>query len=334
MVDLGPDPTINSVGFSECSCCPPLSVLFDTSGVPEDDFQATSWKPVVLSNTAIWTWFFFYASLTLIMARLSRRMFPIVAVEVKERSMEKLGRRDVWARYTASWIHAVLSSLFSIVAILNANKIVDAPLCTFYFVIMHSYGYFIADSLVLMDRLFYIHHLTPLIFGEVMLRIGGSFYHAIWFGLLCELGNVLCHFTALLYLSTSEVYLRVFKWAYGITRPASFVAAVLIWICDVPVQYRYTYGFVVIGCFLMIYGSNLFAFFAVARRNVVVIAASAGAGRFSLGALFSARFGKHKVDSGTMVGPRVLHPMFMPYRPEGERCGGARCGDSRWAQKK
>src|SRR5947208_14621192 len=92
-------------------------------------------------------------------------------------------RQSVMARYPASWLHAVLSVSFSIVAICEANDVVDAPKITFWFVIMHSFGYFISDILVDRDPVYVAHHLAPMVAVEILVRYHGSFYHAIWFGM-------------------------------------------------------------------------------------------------------------------------------------------------------
>jgi len=301
-------------GYCSSAVCPPLSVSFDSSGIPGDDFQASGFFPLVLQNTSIWTWFFFYSALAIAMKHISCRMYPVIAKEEKARHMDKLGRREDLAHYSASCVHAWLSCFFSLIYILNANDIVDAPLVTGYFVVNHAFGYFLSDMIILPSRIFVVHHLAPLLYVEIMLRIGGSLYHGIWFGAICESANSVTHLLAITHRSNSACYYRVFKWAHCLTRPLSGVAAVLIFLCDVPLMYRWTWGLAILGTIFGVWGSNVAFFVTLMRNNVLVVAGNATAGRFSIGALFSARFGRQKLSKEAMVGPRLQAANFSPYR--------------------
>jgi hypothetical protein len=239
------------------------------------------------------------------------------AEEVKEFSHR---HEEVLARFPPSWIHAVLSVTFGTLALLQANDKIDAPYFTFYMVMMHSFGYFMADVLIDRDSLFFVHHAVPIIFAELMLRYNGSFYHAVWFGIICELGNVVAHGCAICFLKAEFFYVKVFKIAYGITRPLSVVFAVLIFTCDIPLQFRWTVGLSTLVLIFGIYHSNVMALLAVVKSNMITVGAAAGAGKYALGALFAARYDANGVSvagEAAIVGPRSKEPVFAPYRPSG-----------------
>ena len=377
----------DSFTYCTSTVCPSFEVLFATSGADEAYTSPENcWYHLrIFDNTAIFAWTVFYLCvgvftwlcvprMLLWWYRRQKACAPVVSMrqqavvaaaaaaaagEQPRRAGLLLHRAPVpseeqqlkeahtMCRYLPSWIHACLSVYFGVVAIANGNGWVDAPLITYYFVALHSFGYFLADIIVDRDPIYVPHHLIPLLFTEVMLRYHGSLYHAVWLGVLCEIGNVICHATALYCRSIGHrYYLWSFKVVYGITRSLSMVAGVLIVHCDVPNEALWSVGPYIALCVLALYCSNAFAVFAVLRdpdTRATTIGVSAGASCFSITSLCSFGGGKgnggagsasasdeaslKSPDTGIVIAQQK--PMISPYMPAPTRGGGGGTG-ARW----
>jgi hypothetical protein len=314
----------DSYTYCTSGACPSYDVMFATSGADEAyTAPPTGWYPLIFDNTAIFAWTFFYLFVGIFTWLCLPRMLlwyyrrqqtcaaavstaqlldgsirpkKMLAGAYLERAavpseQQQLKEAYIMCRYLPSWLHACLSVYFGTVALLNGNGMVDAPLITYYFVALHSFGYFVADIIVDRDVVYVPHHLIPLIFTEVMLRYHGSLYHAVWLGVLCELGNVICHGTALYCRSIAHpLYTRTFKVVYAITRSLSMVAGIFIVHCDIPNECLWAVGPYIALCIFALYCSNAFAVIAVLRdpdTRATTIGVSAGSSCFSVTSLCS-----------------------------------------------
>jgi hypothetical protein len=273
--------------------CPDRSVLWDNSGldaVERDAWQYGGWMPLVFRSGAFWTFFTFYVAFEVVARRHTRRVLahfqqtlyrtePYVAVaatcdysysrviattdtvpeavieaSVPDRAVTIVGR------YLPSLLHSVTCVMLSLAALARAHGLSGWPSVTFYEVLAHSFGYLLADMIVDQDPVYFSHHVAPLFFGEMMLRCGGSLYHAVVFALVCEIGNVYSHSRAIYLMSvTSPAYNASVRGAIFVTRILSLVPALLVFLCDIPDDYILWCGIGTLLCLLGIYGSNLAA---------------------------------------------------------------------------
>ena len=265
--------------------CVPFNVLFSNNGIPapvQDYVNAKGMLPVTLVNGDFLSWFVFYINFMII----SR----LVAYFLYRDSKKK---QKIVGAFFPSWVHALLSVLLSYNAVQTAAGNNPSGDITLWFAMMHSFGYFIADCIMDRDLAFFSHHLGPIIFAEIMVRIGGSFYHSVWFGFWCELGNVLGHFVAMCTGAEGKLYCRSLALFYLVTRVASMVSAIQVIFCDLPVAYRFGGGCAVSLAIIMVYGSNLWVFKRLLGGAGITVAASVQApGGAKVGSACSAKFGR------------------------------------------
>jgi hypothetical protein len=298
--------------------CASLDVRFSNSGVSLDEYGNTvCWVPIIFQNPYIWFWFSFYIFLWVVIQVFAPSLVQYRKTKDETRNRQLQYKRSILSRYPTPWVHAVLAVLFSFLAVGVANDWFEAAGFTFWFAIMHSFGYFIADCVVDRDPVFFAHHLAPMVAVELMVRYECSFYHAVIFGLLCELGNIFAHASAMYNLG-NHVYVRHFRWFYGLTRPLSIIPGLLILVCDIPEEYRWSIGTIVTILILSIYLSNFIAVVVAVRDQTLVVGGAAGIGNISVASVFAAHFGSSSEErrKKASVGPRLQAPVFAPYKPK------------------
>jgi len=249
--------------------------------------------PFVFRSDTFWTFFAFYAAFEVlarrhaahILAHLERTLYradayqTVGALDPPPAAAECLRSHVVviTARYLPSLWHSLTCVVLSLAALAQAHDATSGwPDVTFYQVLAHSFGYLLADTVVDQDPVYFSHHIAPLGFGEMMIRCGGSLYHAVVFGLVCELGNVYSHSRALYLMSvTSPAYNVSVRAALFVTRILSLVPALLVFLCDVPDTNVLCCGLGTLVCLLGIYGSNLAALEVAASADPGAAAAAA-----------------------------------------------------------
>jgi len=201
-------------------------------------------------------------------AEVSGGKLRCVSHEDETAAMSNRCHHEAISRYFPSWVHACGAVMYSALAMVDTHRrasgvdVIDCYGYTQWQAMAHSFGYFIADMIMDRDPVYYSHHLGPLIYAEFMLRVGGSFYHAVMFGLICEAGNVICHTCAIYTKTMGITYPYVFAFTHFFSRAGSFIVAVLIVACDIPIGYGWVNAVAII-CVLMIWGSNIIDFFRV-----------------------------------------------------------------------
>jgi hypothetical protein len=264
----------------------------------QEEWQFGGWMPLIFRSGVFWTFFAFYVALELVARHRAARVLnhlqqtlyctesyiapvdcvantrdysysnvhvtPVANVRAREDViiiLEVPGHVvTIVERYLPSLFHSITCVVLSLAALARAHGISGWPDVTFYEVLAHSFGYLLADTLVDQDPVYFSHHVAPLFFGEMMLRCGGSLYHAVVFGLVCELGNVYSHSRAIYLMSvTSPAYNASVRGAIFVTRILSLVPALLVFLCDIPEGYVLCCSIGTFLCLLGIYGSNLAA---------------------------------------------------------------------------
>ena len=185
--------------------------------------------------------------------------------------------------YTPSFFHALTAVVLAAIALFGTFSHATAkeayllgldpdswPRITYYDVLLHSNGYLLADCIVDRDPTYFTHHIGVLLFSEFLLRHRGSFYHSVWFGLVCELGNVYMHGNALsMMVTTGATFSNRIRRALVVSRLLSLLPAALIVECDIPVDHRFLCACTVLMCLVGILGSNLASLF-IASSTVAI----------------------------------------------------------------
>jgi hypothetical protein len=158
--------------------------------------------------------------------------------------------RDVFGRWTPSWIHAFLCTLgcalfyFEVIA-------ADA-------VMAHTCGYFLADMVVDRDPEYIVHHFAPVFACEVLLRISPAIRFGLYALGIVEGGNVVQHTASIATSRTGRLFHRTVAIVLWTSRPLSWYAGFMTWYADVPEVSRYSWtGLGVLAAVLVTYAINM-----------------------------------------------------------------------------
>jgi hypothetical protein len=196
--------------------------------------------PIVLSGPAFWLSFLLYILVEVGSRILARRLYGPPSKEHNAKAL------DVVGRYPPSFVHALLTAVF---------MWLKDPL----FVAAHSSGYFIADVLVDRDLEYIPHHLSPIFLFEIGFRFLQSQWNGMFAFAICEIGNVFSHAASLLTFRTGKVWEYTTVISFWLSRPLSFVWMMHTYAQDVPLEFRWSTGGMLMLAFLVwSYGQNLY----------------------------------------------------------------------------
>jgi len=189
----------------------------------------------------------------------------------KENTIDIDIKRETIGRYTPSWIHSFICvSLYGYLLIHQSDIGIDNRRVLEQWILGNSFGYFIGDMIVDRDPAYYLHHIAPIIHGEILLRAGGYEYFfgstavsgsALYHGGRClaiiEFGNLISHTAAFLTFRTGSVYHFFLASSLYISRICSMYDGFQSWNSDLGEKKYSAPGLVLLASITLTYMVNI-----------------------------------------------------------------------------
>lgn len=172
-----------------------------------------------------------------------------VAAEEEKLSEKELSKRhEVVQAWITSFVHALLTTVFGlwIFFVVQAEEERN-----YVFLLMHTCGYFLADTIVNPSIMFALHHLCPFPFLWVLMAHDASLRNACMSLVFAEAGNAVSHGATLLTCKTGLPFQVIRAASFWLSRPPSMYFAYQAFVHDVPEIYHGTW--VGHGCFTMVF---------------------------------------------------------------------------------
>jgi len=184
-----------------------------------------------------------------------------------EREAENDKTRETIGRYTPSLIHSYICTGLYLLLVFSEDYGLNKMLIE-QWMMGHTFGYFIGDMIVDRDPDYFLHHIAPLIHGEILLRAGAynyffhsgvfSLYHSARCLAFIEIGNMISHTVAMGTNRTGHIYHFFLVASLWISRPVSLYDGFHSWLTDLPEENKYQpYGLILLFCITLTYAINL-----------------------------------------------------------------------------
>jgi len=226
--------------------------------------------PLLFQIPAVLWSILFYIFIELAFRQVANYFYPLKPSSSPQEDLSLANKRETIGRYTPSWIHAFLCGLLFFLLQFSTRWGLDQRLLEMW-MMGQTFGYFIGDMLVDQDSAYFLHHIAPLIHGEILLRAGAfeyffsptgtvasNLYHASRCLGIIELGNLVSHTAAILTFRTGHIYHFFLASSMWISRPASVYYGFSSWSSDLSEATRYsTVGLVLLASITLTYLVNL-----------------------------------------------------------------------------